>query len=333
MIPINIFGEDKFKIVDSWNHDHNFLGRIFFSIIDNDSHVIGTFYKIGNRLITKGSVSELAPRGQGPNELINIMALFQYKTDIAFVEGPDRIKIFEKKNDTYIYKRSIWLKRTRLFQTIKNGLYIQSKWFIAGFEHLNINEKKQKISLLKVYDAEGNILKNLMIQEYKKQNRYYMMDQFVLGKAEKVFFLSENELKVNLISAKTLEQITEVSLEIPAYYTPMPKEFYIHNTAYKSPNDFLRDEEHWKSSYSRITKAIIEGDYLVVQIRTCQEKLKIFALLFYSLNTFNLEKTILIDDLLLGAHESKYYFHANGGPGFEIDADKSIIHIYQFNKN
>jgi hypothetical protein len=54
--------------------------------------------------------------------------------------------------------------------------------------------------------------------------------------------------------------------------------------------------------------------------------------LFYNTKTFKLERTILINDRLLGIRDGKYYFYANGDPKYDEEADECIIKIYSFCK-
>jgi hypothetical protein len=76
----------------------------------------------------------------------------------------------------------------------------------------------------------------------------------------------------------------------------------------------------------------VDGDYLVVQIRTCRDDMKKFALLFYSAKTFKLEKTVFLNDFLLGARAGKFYFFANGNPGRDEDTEEIVINVYAFEK-
>ena len=149
-----------------------------------------------------------------------------------------------------------------------------------------------------------------------------------MGYKDRVYFLSENELKVHVVSLKELKVEKEVVLEIPKFYKKMPDGFYGWKKYEGSDKGFTRDIEYWKTSYSRINKVIIEGDFLVLQIRTCSENLKKFALLFYNAANFKLEKTIYTDDLLLCSRKGKYYFFAGGDPGLDDEADEFKINIY-----
>jgi hypothetical protein len=93
------------------------------------------------------------------------------------------------------------------------------------------------------------------------------------------------------------------------------------------------DVETWATGYSSITEAAVDGNWLVVQVRTCSTKEKKFALLFYNVeNNFKLEKTVFTDDFLLDVKDGKYYCFANGDPGRDDDTDQCIINIYAWEK-
>jgi hypothetical protein len=79
--------------------------------------------------------------------------------------------------------------------------------------------------------------------------------------------------------------------------------------------------------YSRINYVLVSGKSLVLQIRTCNDKMKKFALLFYNAETFKLENTVFTSDLLLGAKDGKFYFAAGGDPGRDHENDELVINI------
>jgi hypothetical protein len=84
---------------------------------------------------------------------------------------------------------------------------------------------------------------------------------------------------------------------------------------------------------SSITEAAVDGNWLVVQVRTCSAKEKKFALLLYNVeNNFKLEKNVFTDDFLLDVKDGKYYCFANGDPGRDDDTDQCIINIYSWEK-
>jgi hypothetical protein len=139
----------------------------------------------------------------------------------------------------------------------------------------------------------------------------------------------ENELKVYVVSTKTLEIIKEVQLEIPPFYKKMPESFYAWKE-YKDRSELPLDIEKWDMGYSSIQGIAVDGNYLVVQIRTPVEKMKKFALLFYNAETFKLERTVFLDDYLLDVKDGKYYCYANGNPGRDENTDECIINIYSF---
>ncbi len=217
---------------------------------------------------------------------------------------------------------------------IKEGIFFDNKFFLTGYEPLEQTKNEEKVSYLKVYDDNGQPLKQLIRKTYTAPHRFNEIKYHIIGyKTDRVIFLPANKLKVTIVSAKKLEIIKEVDLEIPGFYKKMPEDFYIFKR-YDNPKDNFRlDIETWATGYSSITEAAVDGNYLVVQVRTCSEKEKKFALLFYNAeNNFKLEKTVFTDDFLLDIKDGKYYCFANGNPGRDDDTDNCIINIYAWEK-
>jgi hypothetical protein len=147
--------------------------------------------------------------------------------------------------------------------------------------------------------------------------------------ADKVFYLPENELTLTIIGVKSLDVIQEVPLERPSYYKKMPVDFYTNVNHKGDLSKLAKKIEEWATEYSAITNVAVDGDYLVVQVRTCKEDLKKFALLFYDIkHNFKLKKEVFLDDYLMGYLNGKFYCFANGNPGRDEDTDECIINIY-----
>jgi len=324
-------GAEEFKRIDHWAHDETF-GRDFFSFIDSDNHVVGGFYMIGCRMITPEKIVKFAPRGEGPGDLITFSAAFPYKDkgDIIIFEMPGRAKIFTKKNGTYAWKETRWFKLGKYAHKIKEGIFFDNKFFLTGEEQIEYKNNKQYVSLLKVYDDNGQPLKQLIRKTFTTPNRFYEMQYHIAGyKTDRVFFLQANTLNVKIVSTKNLEIIKEVDLEVPGFYKKMPEDFYVFKKYNNPKSNFLMDLETWATGYSSITEAAVDGNWLVVQVRTCSTKEKKFALLFYNIEkSFKLEKTVFTDDFLLDVKDGKYYCFANGDPGRDDDTDQCIINIY-----
>lgn len=214
---------------------------------------------------------------------------------------------------------------------MRNGIFFDDKFFFAGYE--TVDSKGSEVYFLRVLDANGNLLKQLIKKRVESPIQFQNMKYYIEGyKTDKVFFLAENELKVVVVSSKSLEIVKEVQLETPNFYKKMPKDFYIFKK-YDDPRDnFQLDIENWAVGYSRISNCIVDNDYLVLQIRTCSDKLKNYAILLYNAGTFKLESTIFIDDFLLGVKDGKYYFFAKGEPGRDHESEESIINIYTIEK-
>jgi len=324
--------DKQLLLSETWLHGEQITGRVFFSMIDRDNCVIGAFYKDGNLIITPKKVIHFAPQGQGPGELMDLLALFPFKEGIALVERPDVVKIFRKKDETYVYIKSIYFERDPFPHFIQNGLYLNNKFFLAGVNILSQEKKSLKVSFLKVYDEEGKPIKDLLIKEYKQPDQSYRMDYFILQNEEELLFLGENALEIIVIDLDDLKIIKKIELTKPEFYKKMPDDFYKFKSHY-TPDQFMSDTEKWKTSYSIITKAIIEGENLVLQIRTCDKELKKFALLFYDLDSYKLNQTLFTDDLLLGSKNGIYYFYSDGDPGLDLEAINTTIKLYSLGKD
>lgn len=332
LFTVFLQGADQFKRIDQWKHDEIF-GYDFFSFVDKDNHVVGGFRRIGCRIVTPDKIIKFAPRGQGPSDLSTFSTAFPYKNgDIAIVELPMKTKIFTKKNSTYVWKETKWLKQGPSVQIIKDGVFSNGKFFLTGMSRFVQCDSGYVVVLLKVFDESGKPLKQLIKREYSGTQQFNLMKYHIsILSPEKVVWLPENELKLTVISSDKLEIVNEADLEIPSFYKPMPKEFYIFKK-YDDPKDnFGLDVETWATGYSSITEVAVDGKFLVVQVRTCSDKLKKFALLFYNAeNNFKLERTVFTDDFLLDVKNGKYYCFANGNPGRDDDTDECIINIYSW---
>jgi len=337
IITLKVSAVQDFSLVEKWQPKDEILRRVIFSLVDKDKDIVASFYMIGLRHIKPKDVIAFAPRGQGPGDLMDIKAVFPFHDDMAIVESAGKIKIFKKEGGKYLFKDTIWLKTGKFNHSVDDGLFLDNKWFLSGTELLNeVTQVKgdRNLSYIKVLSADGNFLKNIISKSfpdgYKASQSEYLCYYLTAHKTN-LFFIAENELKVHLIPIKDLEVKRVVDLQVPSFYRKMPPDFYILNNSHvDAPDVFVRDWEKWQTEYSRIHKVLVEGDYLVLQMRTCDPKLKKFALLFYNADTFKLEKTVFTNDYLLGARAGRYYFFANGDPGRDEEAEDLIIHIYSF---
>lgn len=333
--PLFSQGSGAFKQIDQWKH-HRTLGIDVYSYIDSQNRLVAGFGRVGNIIITRDKIIEFAPRGEGPDEITRIYTVFLYKGDLAFVERPERIKVFTRKGETYVGKESKWLKRSPYIHIIKDGIFYDNKFFLAGMEGITpanepYNYNYPEYFHLKVYADNGDSLKALIRKQITHPTRLLDMKLHVTGyNSDRVFYMAENELKVYVIPTKTLEVSKEVQLELPPFYKKMPENFYAWIDFKDPAKEIMIANEEWDMGYSSIQEIVVDGNYLVVQIRTPVEKMKKFALLFYNAETFKLERTVFLDDLLLDVKDGKYYCFANGNPSRDDNTDECIINIYRF---
>jgi hypothetical protein len=321
------FGVESFKITDQWKFDDEIIGRLYYSSVDKDGHLVGVFYMTGPIMVTPQKVYKFAPRGQGPGELMDIRAMFWHGEDLAFVESSQKIKIFKKNEGAYKIKKNARLKGRVNLPIIQNGTSHKSYWFFAGLKVLNQTQSSYTISQLEILDEEGNVLHDPVVKEVlkKKAKLYHLMKHLLTKDNSQLYMMLENELKVYIISLETLKKVKEKNLEKPGFYQEIQEEFYKPGKG--DMGNVMKNIENWRTSYSSIYQLVLEGNHIIVQIRTCSDKHKKFAMLYYNTRTYKLEKTIFTDDLLLGIRDGRYSFHANGDPGSDKEADIFIIKI------
>jgi hypothetical protein len=328
------YGEKKFELIQKYTGDQIFGMYFFDAVVDKDGDLIAGFSIPNCMVINEKGMSELGPIGQGPGDLDGYYTIFILDNNDLVVEGAaGKLKVFEKKNGKYTWKKTIWKQIDRRAFLAHDSLFYDGKWYFSGLgSYYGPKSKEFKVYYLKVYSAEGKFIKNMVEEVFPKPYKYHHMDYYLALYKNKVYLLTENRLHLRIISPTELKVEREVKLETPDYYKPIPKDYYAYPEKFQLISDAdLRKEQYiWKTSYSRIVNALIEGHWLVIQIRTCSEKMKRFALLFYNADNFKLEQTIFTDDFLLASRDGKYYFFKNGNPSYDEEADEAVINIYRF---
>lgn len=327
-------GAPTFKRIDQWRK--NEVVRFHLrSCIDKENQLIANFARVKHIfLMDKQKCIKWGLLGEGPDNVMSMYAIFPYKGDIAVVDMTQRMKVFTKKNGTYVWKETKWLARGKYLDTVFNGAYADNKIFLTGFEGLEYFPDRpiRNASFLKVLNDNGKFLKHLVKRSEDGIQKYIQMSTYVNSyKNDRVFHMFEDELKVTVISAKTLETVKEVKLETPPFYKKLPDDFYI----LKDTDNFSFAKlelamENWTTGYSRINTCVVDGNYLILQVRTCSDKLKKFAILFYNAETFKLENTVFTNDFLLTAKDGKYYCYENGNPSVDENTDDMVINVYAF---
>ena len=333
-IFFSIMDAKEFKQIQQWKHgDQKLYGGIYFAAIDKDHQLVIDFgERSGCRVITPTQIKSFGPAGQGPSDLSMVMGMCPFNDDLAFIQMGHSIKIFTKKNGNYEWKETQWLKRDYYPHIIKDALFLDNKWFFAGLNYLDIKGEKNHVNLLTIYNSDGKTKVNLLEEWHDKKKAYANMDFYIAYHKNSVLVMPENKLKAYEISIDQLKVLKEWPLEIPSFYKKMPDDFYNMGEMGEDPQIFTRNYYKWKSGYSRITNVITEDGHLILQLRTCSDMLKKFALLFYNIETMKLEHTIFIDDYLLASRDGKYYFYAGGNPIEDEGTDNCTINIYAFTK-
>lgn len=323
-LHIGINATETLKKIDRWQHKGILIHRLFDGKIDKDGDMILCYSGTGSNNLAVVSKKKFVPfgiEGEAPSDLRFCMSYYFIGDDLAVVEFPQRTKIFQKKDGTYIWKANKWFKRSAGSHNPFDSFFFDNKYFMAGYNTEDSNQKETVHAfLLRIYDSNGIQLKNLIPREYGKDSRMYQMIHHIVHyKSDLVYFLSACDPKLIVISTKSLEITSEIPLELPSFYRKMPEYFYRRESYADRKHSLKRDLEDWDMGYSRITRLRIDGNRIVVQMQTCDPKLKKFAILLYNADTFKLENTLNTDDYLLDVKNGKYYFFTNGQPGRDDD--------------
>jgi hypothetical protein len=321
------------KLVQQWKHKQEIHGTIMHSIVDCEGNLFLVVFMQGVFLLNDTEcTNSFITHGQGPNEVSNLLAIFNYDKNIAIFEMPEKIKVFNKNGKKCNLKEVKWIKRDPFAFFMKDALYHDNKLFLVGTEFVRQSPKSADVAFIKIYDLKSNrFIKNLINENQKMPNRLYELKPQIIYFNGCVYYLKQNELKLFQISVNTLELTKAIPLNTPSFYKSMPANCYVFQ--HNSNNEYLRDLENWMTSYSSITKAVItKSGYLIIQIRTGSQKMKKFALLFYNGNdNFSLSNVIQTDDLLLAGKDDQIYCYQNGDPSID-EAGEAVIKVYQIGK-
>ncbi len=331
------YGKPEFRLVETWQHDELIPGLLFDALIDPDGFLAAGFQKAGVKIANAEKIMDLGPYGQGPDDLDGWFTLMLYKGDLAVEGMAGKLKVFHKKGGKYTWKQTIWKRFGISYFIVSDGLFSHGKWFFSGTEDVPIGNNNFEIYFIRIYEENGKYIKSILKKIYKKSEAFpiHLLNYHLEQYKSDIFFIAEDEPLVKIISPQTLELKREVKLKMPEFYQAMPKDNYRYKKNQRNLGDIetMKLWASWKTSYSRICRAAIDNNYLVIQIRTHSKQLKRFSLLFYNADNFNLEEVVFTNDLLLAVKDGKYYLFKNGEPGYDDEAGDFVIHIHQFKDN
>jgi hypothetical protein len=185
---------------------------------------------------------------------------------------------------------------------------------------------------MQVYTEKGKHLKNLLGEVFPEANLFNFMDSYLAVHNRSIMFIMESSPKLTIIDPTELTVKKTINLEMPKSYKSMPSDFYALSKKQAALTQLEKNLATWKTSYSRITKALIEGDQYVIQVRARIEGAPKYTLLFYDANKLTLQDSVNTDDLLLESRDGKFYFYNGGNPSYDDEADATTINIYKLKK-
>lgn len=326
-----LFPTQKLELTQSWDHgNQDVYSSIYGPLFTKNKEIlliIGAHN--GSRIVSDKAIHTYAPFGQGPSEVNLPGAQCRYGEDIAILCFPNQIKVMSRQGDTYVWKETKWLQNRPMFTYLKALRHAWDKWYAAGFFSLEVlkQDKESEAAILTAYSGQGKIIEHFFKKSFQPAFRHWEKDYFLESTKECLYLMVEDELKLYQLPHSNFDRGSARPLPQPREYIPIPPDFYRFKQTKDGGKDLFMDLNRWKTSYSAITYFSVEGDRLIVQIRTPSQAQK-FMLLLYDLKTHTLKSSYPVNDLFLGIKDGILYFYRNGDPNLDEDADTFVINLY-----
>jgi len=328
----SFLNSQQINLIKEWKHEKELLGKLLYSVVDEQGDLMAFFDKEGLFLINDEKCSLISAFGEGPGEWSNVVrGICQYKNGVAMRELHGRVKLFIRNDSGYVFDKSIWVNSVSPAMLGKDLFYYNKRFIIIGMEMLKVEETDFRVNRLKVFEEESLKAQGSFINEqYKGPTSQYETTFFLVVDQKKLLAVKENDLLVYEIDLDNLKEERVVKLKIPEGYRRMPPDFYQFKQN-QSNNQFVKNLEQWSTSYSAVTKAVIVKNKLVIQIRSFDQSDMKFAFLIYDIhNGYLLENIIKTNDILLGQHQNLLYCFKNGCPLLDDEADSLTISLFSF---
>ncbi len=316
------------KLEQSFEHDTVFARVFSDAVVDRDGDLIVSFGVPGCVLVTPEKLELVAKLGKGPGDLSGSFAFNILDNGDLVIEGfVGKTHVFKKENGVYEWQRNE-VRELRKTYAPTDTLFFKNRWYVAVFS-TDYDKKTNRfaVNYLQVYSDKGKFIKNLIQETYEEPWSINLFYCFLAKYKNQVFFLSEDKLRLRIITGDDPQVTKTVNLEQPKFYKKMPKTFYHFPKGMVSSQDYWKNLGVWKTGYSRICNVLIDGRWLIVQVRTADEDNKLFGLLFYDADTFQLKHTVMTNDLLLANKDGKLYFFRGGNPTWD-DVEDTVFDIY-----
>lgn len=312
-----------------WVKNDAVNGFVMKSEINYYDELVIMFFKSGIKIVSRDKYYNMAPLGQGPGDVYAWENFILNNDQFIEIESYDKIQVFKRKKDRYQYENTLWKEKDKGLQQVKSALLINNKFYFSGCVYKNDNPKTPENFWIQVFDRKGNFIRDLVPLK-NRSKRYYLMGSYMVNKGDRIFFTAEHLPEITIISSKSDQIISKKRLKMPHYYIPIPEDcFALKLKKRLSLANIDKIFAEWRMNYSRIVNVKVCGDYLLVQIRTCRQNQKTFALLFYDMEKFELHNTFFTDHLLVASKNSTLYFLNQGNPRIDDEAGDMIILLYK----
>ncbi len=330
LFSIDIYAGDlTLTLEQSYEFDTAFARTFSDALVDQDGNLIVAFGVPGCAIVTPEKLDLVAKAGKGPGDLSGYFALNILDNQELVIEGYiGKTHVFKKQDGIYKWQRNE-VRELKKSSAPTDTLFLGNNWYLAAFS-TSYDEKTDHytVDYLQVYSDKGKFIKSMIRETFENYWKIELFWCFLAEYKNQVFFLSEDKLRLRIITGDDPQVAKTVNLELPKFYKKMPKTYYrFPRGKMISSQEYWKSMGVWKTGYSRICNVVIDGRWLIVQVRTADEDNKLFGLLFYDADTFQLKHTVMTNDLLLAGKNGKLYFFRGGNPAWD-DVEDTVFDIY-----
>jgi hypothetical protein len=302
-------------------------GYIWDAEVDDTGALAIMFFHDGIKIVAPDRVAQLAPVGQGPGDIERWMALAFDGKFLVDVEASGKLKYFEQISSSYVFKKQDWLLMDRDFPAVRGAAFWNGKWYLAGFSNSDPLSTDVKGYFLSLFQGKKRPAKRFLFKNFGGAFRGpSLLSVHVRRAAEKLWIMLESEPLLYIFSCRDDKVENTVQLPVPEFYRPI-KDYW---PFVRDPLSKIKvDYEKWLLSYSRIENIRITDNHLVVQVRTANQALPKFAMIFYKLSDYSMDGVYLTGDYFLAERKGRYYFFKDGNPGLDEDANSINILVFE----
>jgi len=303
---------------------------VLSSSVDSDGDLVILFQMHHGKVVSKNRISDLYIIGEGPVEVRNASTLFMEQDQVVIADRFGKLTFLAKEGGKYKVIKTEYLAGAKYGKTSSPRTVVKfnGKYYWGCWTYPNPEKFLSEGYFISVFNPMRKSRKDIVKRSYSEEFRGLLnVFPYIKVFQNKILVILDTELKLNIIDPVKDVIIREVKLEPPSFYKEV-EDLWKYIPGRFSPTKF----HEWRLSYNRIVNVLSVDNSLILQVRSRQKEKPKFALLFYDLADYRLQKTLYTEHLLLSEKNGNLYFLENGDPGKDDDAENLNILLYRKQK-